>query len=116
MNRHGMIAHQRHRFPDVLGFLLGRMSRWPRRVLDGFGYFAYVVVYRILRWRRRLAAISGVVPGQFDRPPGCLFAPRCEFATSLCHSTAPKLNDGALCHYPLRKGQPQGHPGKVKAA
>jgi len=58
MNRNGMIAHQRHRFPDVFGFLLGRMSRWPRRVLDGFGYFAYVVVYRILRWRRRLAATN----------------------------------------------------------
>ncbi len=65
---------------------------------------------------RRLPSIAGVVPGQFDRPPGCLFAPRCEFATSLCHSTAPKLNDGALCHYPLREGRPQGHPGKVKAA
>jgi dipeptide transport system ATP-binding protein len=65
---------------------------------------------------RRLPSIAGVVPGQFDRPPGCLFAPRCEFATSLCHSTAPKPNDGALCHYPLRQGRPQGHPGKVKAA
>ena len=65
---------------------------------------------------RRLPSIAGVVPGQFDRPPGCLFAPRCEFATSLCHATAPKLNDGALCHYPLRKGRPQGHPGKEKAA
>ncbi len=26
---------------------------------------------------RRLPAIPGVVPGQFDRPRGCLFAPRC---------------------------------------
>jgi dipeptide transport system ATP-binding protein len=65
---------------------------------------------------RRLPSIAGVVPGQFDRPPGCLFAPRCELATSLCHATAPKLNDGALCHYPLRNGRPQGHPGKDKAA
>jgi len=65
---------------------------------------------------RRLPSIAGVVPGQFDRPPGCLFAPRCEFATPLCHAMAPKLNDGALCHYPLRKGKPQGHPGKEKAA
>jgi dipeptide transport system ATP-binding protein len=65
---------------------------------------------------RRLPSIAGVVPGQFDRPPGCLFAPRCEFATALCHSVAPKLNDGALCHYPLRNSRPQGHPGKEKAA
>jgi len=34
------------------------MSRWPRRVLDGFGYCAYFVVYRILRWRRALAATN----------------------------------------------------------
>jgi KDO2-lipid IV(A) lauroyltransferase len=51
-----MLADQRNRFPDVMGFLLGRMSRWPRRVLDGFGYVAYFVVYRVLRWRRALAA------------------------------------------------------------
>jgi KDO2-lipid IV(A) lauroyltransferase len=52
-----MLAHQ-SRFPDVLGFVLSRMSRWPRRVLDGFGYVAYVVVYRILRWRRALSATN----------------------------------------------------------
>ncbi len=52
------LAGARHRFPDVLGFVLGRMSRWPRRVLDGFGYCAYFVVYRILRWRRALAATN----------------------------------------------------------
>src|SRR5215217_6580817 len=29
----------------------------------------------------RLATIPGVVPGLFDRPQGCLFSPRCAFAT-----------------------------------
>src|SRR5689334_24209209 len=53
-----MLAHQRLRFPDLLGLVLGSMSRWPRRVLDGFGYFAYVVVYRIVRWRRQLSATN----------------------------------------------------------
>jgi dipeptide transport system ATP-binding protein len=52
---------------------------------------------------RKLPSIQGVVPGQFDRPKGCLFAPRCSFATELCVSTQPKLNGGALCHYPLGK-------------
>ena len=65
---------------------------------------------------RRLPSIPGVVPGQFDRPKGCLFAPRCDFATGLCHSTAPRRSDGTLCFYPLKKGVPQGHPGKEKAA
>jgi dipeptide transport system ATP-binding protein len=59
---------------------------------------------------RRLAAIPGFVPGQFDRPRGCLFSPRCAFATDLCRSTAPgpageALGD-ALCHTPLAGGAP----------
>jgi dipeptide transport system ATP-binding protein len=65
---------------------------------------------------RRLPSIPGVVPGQFDRPQGCLFAPRCQFATSLCVSTVPPRIKGTLCHYPLKQGIPQGHPGKDKAA
>ena len=52
---------------------------------------------------KRLPSIPGVVPGQFDRPVGCLFSPRCGFATDLCRSTRPDMNFGALCHYPLGK-------------
>ena len=48
-----------------------------------------------------LAAIKGVVPGQFDRPTGCLFSPRCSYATDLCRAQEPKMTNGALCHYPL---------------
>jgi dipeptide transport system ATP-binding protein len=59
---------------------------------------------------RRLEAIPGVVPGQFDRPAGCLFSPRCEFADDRCRNTAPPHAapelGGALCHYPLRAGRP----------
>ena len=65
---------------------------------------------------RRLPSIPGVVPGQFDRPPACLFAPRCSHATSLCHTVIPPRIDGTLCHYPLRNGIPQGHPGRSHAA
>ena len=48
-----------------------------------------------------LNAIPGVVPGQMDRPQGCLFSPRCEYATSICKEKSPNLNDGILCHFPL---------------
>jgi len=48
-----------------------------------------------------LNSIKGVVPGQFDRPTGCLFSPRCTYATDLCRSTEPVMNHGARCHYPL---------------
>ena len=47
---------------------------------------------------RRLPSIPGVVPGQFDRPAGCLFSPRCALATELCR-TEPRRRgvDWARC-------------------
>ncbi len=63
---------------------------------------------------RHLPSIPGVVPGQFDRPDGCLFSPRCRHATDLCRTTVPPRQPArlgqALCHYPLVGGVPQGHP------
>ena len=55
---------------------------------------------------QRLPVIPGVVPGKYDRPSGCLFHPRCAYATDKCKSEAPKLvhaQDGSAvrCHYPL---------------
>ena len=58
----------------------------------------------------RLAAIPGLVPGQFNQPPGCLFAPRCSFATAQCQTAPVPTSDElgrALCHTPLRQGQPR---------
>jgi len=57
----------------------------------------------------RLANIPGVVPGLLDRPSGCLFAPRCEYATAFSQVERPALREwqGGLvrCHHPL--GDPQ---------
>jgi dipeptide transport system ATP-binding protein len=39
------------------------------------------------RGNKRLPSIPGVVPGPSDRPPACLFEPRCSFATDLCRRT-----------------------------
>jgi dipeptide transport system ATP-binding protein len=53
----------------------------------------------------RLATIPGVVPGVFDRPAGCLFAPRCAYATEHSRAVRPALRDWqggqVRCHYPL---------------
>jgi len=53
----------------------------------------------------RLPSIPGVVPGQLDRPQGCLFNPRCTYATDLCRNEVPPRSAAAegavLCHYPL---------------
>jgi dipeptide transport system ATP-binding protein len=59
---------------------------------------------------RRLPAIPGVVPGQFDRLPGCLFEPRCAYAFEACRSKAPRPAAAelgrALCYTPLSRGAP----------
>ncbi len=59
---------------------------------------------------RRLPAIPGVVPGQFDRPAGCPFSPRCAFVFDACHTVVPKPASAdlglALCHTPLVDGVP----------
>jgi dipeptide transport system ATP-binding protein len=54
---------------------------------------------------RPLATIPGVVPGLYDRPQGCLFSPRCAYATEHSRRVRPELRpwaDGQIrCHYPL---------------
>ncbi len=56
--------------------------------------------------KARLASLPGVVPGNYDRPNGCLLNTRSPYATDKCRSEEPELNrvDGARqskCHYPL---------------
>jgi oligopeptide/dipeptide ABC transporter ATP-binding protein len=58
---------------------------------------------------RRLLAIPGLVPGQFDRPPGCPYTPRCAHAQVRCQTLPVPAGAGlghALCHTPLRHGVP----------
>ena len=59
---------------------------------------------------RRLPAIPGMVPGQNNRPSGCLFSPRCAFVFDACRRTAPARASAALgralCHTPLAHGIP----------
>ncbi|WP_374561980.1 ABC transporter ATP-binding protein [Ideonella sp.] len=72
------------------------------------------------RQGERLAAIDGMVPGQFDRPTGCLFSPRCPFAQPGCRAAAPRpAGDAlgrALCITPLVNGQPSPLPVEAQAA
>ena len=62
----------------------------------------------------RLPTIAGVVPGIADRPAGCLFNPRCRFATEHCVAVKPGLlgpeGRGARCHYPL---DAEGRPAEM---
>lgn len=53
----------------------------------------------------RLATIPGMVPGMYDRPHGCLFAPRCAHAQEACRTQRPALQSRqqgqVRCQYPL---------------
>ena len=65
---------------------------------------------------RKLPSIPGVVPGPFDRPRGCLFSPRCAYATDHSRLIQPELRnwaDGRVrCHYPL--GDPQRDAARAR--
>ena len=65
----------------------------------------------------RLPSIPGVVPGQFDRPSGCLFAPRCQHAVPACQTRPPRQSEAfgqALCNRPLLGGVPQPMSGGLR--
>ena len=47
----------------------------------------------------RLNEIPGVVPRRLDRPAGCLFEPRCRFATERCRRERPQLEERQAGHW-----------------
>ena len=53
----------------------------------------------------RLNTLPGIVPGQYDRPSGCLLSPRCPYVKDNCRTQRPGLTpvEGGVvrCHYPL---------------
>ena len=55
--------------------------------------------------KRRLNSMGGVVPGAYDRPAGCLLAPRCPYVQPRCRAEQPPLvgepGAQARCFYPL---------------
>ncbi|NLH73038.1 MAG: ABC transporter ATP-binding protein [Verrucomicrobia bacterium] len=51
------------------------------------------------RRANRLHAIPGQVPSSFDRPEGCRFHPRCEFARPECQKNSPLLIPAGLGHW-----------------
>jgi dipeptide transport system ATP-binding protein len=54
--------------------------------------------------QRRLATLPGIVPGRYDRPQGCLLAPRCPYVQEQCRHkpTLQEHSQGSVrCFYPL---------------
>ncbi len=58
--------------------------------------------------QRRLRSMGGMVPGAFDRPAGCLLAPRCAYAQDRCRAERPPMvgepGAQARCFFPLTLG------------
>ncbi len=57
------------------------------------------------RGSRRLSTLPGMVPGQYDRPSGCVLSPRCPIAHERCVVERPELisyvGRAVRCHTPL---------------
>jgi peptide/nickel transport system ATP-binding protein len=51
-----------------------------------------------MRGKNELVGIAGQNPSISDRPPGCVFAPRCEFAQKRCAASPPALRPIAPGH------------------
>jgi len=69
-------------------------------------------------YRARLQTLGGIVPGQHDRPLGCLLSPRCSYANDQCHAMRPALvgavHSQVRCHFPLDPmGRPTHHTSRV---
>ena len=53
---------------------------------------------------KKMNTIEGVVPGQFDRPEGCLFSNRCPYVQNICKQQIPEVKTTlgqVRCHFPL---------------
>ena len=67
--------------------------------------------------KTRLQTIAGVVPRLIDPPPGCRFAPRCNFATDECRRAQPALRELEArpqgCLYPCGSDRPMSEPSTM---
>ena len=63
---------------------------------------------KLVTREKRLRQIPGMVPNIMHLPPGCAFAPRCDYAQNRCRSRRPLLTSlapghDAACHYPVER-------------
>ncbi|WP_263771303.1 ABC transporter ATP-binding protein [Propionivibrio soli] len=68
--------------------------------------------------RKRIQTIAGVVPGAYDRPRGCLLAPRCQYAQERCRTECPDLErtEGGevRCFFPLDAARKPDHQAECE--
>jgi dipeptide transport system ATP-binding protein len=79
---HGMFTAPLHPYTEAL------LASMPERSID----------------TGHLATIPGMMPGLYDRPSGCLFAPRCRYCAPACAQRPALQRTGTSavrCHFPL---------------
>jgi len=67
-----------------------------------------------------LVPIKGSTPDAYNRPPGCQFAPRCEFAMDVCATQPPDFSisttHSASCWLRAPSGEPTVKPSDLRAS
>jgi oligopeptide/dipeptide ABC transporter ATP-binding protein len=63
---------------------------------------------KLVAREKRLRQIRGMVPNIMHLPPGCAFAPRCDYAQNRCRGKRPHLapltpGHAAACYYPVER-------------
>ena len=81
-----------------------RLITDPVRPADADRILIRSIPEQVIDEKKPLTPIHGNPPSLVNLPSGCAFAPRCPYATELCHTKRPErveLSEGhyAACHY-----------------
>ena len=83
----------------------GRVPRLFRQPVHPYTDALLASIPEHSKGARRLNTLPGIVPGQYDRPKGCLLSPRCPYVQERCRAERPAITPyahGAVrCFYPL---------------
>ena len=97
--------------PGVSASAWSWRSRWPTTRPCSSAYTEGLVAASTIETtdeRGRLRTIRGAVPGHGRFPAGCVFANRCDAATSACEVEPPWVGEsvdaGYACHHPVSSG------------
>lgn len=89
-------------------------NRSPRIFTDPHHPYTEALLAAIPEHNRgasRLFALPGLVPGRDDRPPGCVFEPRCRYRVPACNAARPALLPVAeRLAASSQPGEPGGQP------
>ena len=106
----GVVAQMAHRVGVMYAGEIVEQSRVPvifERPQHPYTHALLQAIPDFAEAGSRLVSLPGIVPGQYDRPVGCLLAPRCPIAFDRCHVERPAFTGtqtcGVRCFTPLNQ-------------